>query len=60
VDARFWSPRSTTPLAPSWEQRQDADKSGENTALQPSLSSQDAAGMVITLDALHVGRRRAA
>lgn len=40
-------------------QRQVADKRGENTALQPSLSNLDTTGMVFTLDALHTTRKTA-
>jgi hypothetical protein len=40
-------------------QRQVADKRGENTALQPLLSSLDTTGMVFTLDALHTTKKTA-
>jgi predicted transposase YbfD/YdcC len=40
-------------------QRQVADKRGENTALQPLLSTLDTAGTVFTLDALHTSKKTA-
>ncbi|MEO3781628.1 ISAs1 family transposase [Micromonospora sp. B11E3] len=40
-------------------QRQVADKRGENTVIEPLLSGLDAAGMVLTLDALHTTKKTA-
>lgn len=40
-------------------QRQVADKRGENTALQPLLSTLDTTGTVFTLDALHTSKKTA-